>query len=309
MQTQTIQILSHITQEFYQNYACDFSKTRNNAWQGWEKLITCMNACNLSHNECHASCQSTGTRAQAGLSVADIACGNMRLLDFLLASIDANEALKSKMIPLTYDAWDMEPALMDLGYAHLKARYDSFFGDTQTCIPHTHTLDIIERLQMISNMHVPARMFDSKNAHGYDLVCSFGFMHHIPSAKLRRLFIQQLAQMVAPQGILALSFWNFVHDETSRLKATHETQQAYENGVTSINNKTYALSSLKEELEENDWLLGWKQKVGVVRYAHNFCEDEVRALASHIEGFEIADIYCADGKDSRSNIYLLLRRV
>lgn len=309
MQAQTIQILSHITQEFYQNYACDFSKTRNNAWQGWEQLITYMNACDSSRNERHASCQSTGAQAQVGMRVADIACGNMRLLDFLLATIDANEALKSKMIPLTYDAWDMEPALMDLGYVHLKARYASFLGNAQLCISHAHTLDIIERLQMTSTMHASTCMFESKNAHGYDLVCSFGFMHHIPSAKLRRLFIQQLAQMVAPQGILALSFWNFVHDETSLMKATRETQQAYEYGVTSINNKTYALSSLKQELEDNDWLLGWKQKVGVVRYAHNFCEDEVRALASHIEGFEIADIYRADGKDSRSNIYLLLRRL
>ena len=53
----------------------------------------------------------------------------------------------------------------------------------------------------------------------FDLVVSFGFMHHIPDARLRQDFLEQLLSRVAARGHLVVCFWEFGKDPRIAAKA------------------------------------------------------------------------------------------
>ena len=114
-----------------------------------------------------------------------------------------------------------------------------------------------------------------------DFAVCFGFMHHIPSFEKRKSFIGMLMNCLNSGGHLALSFWQFMKDERIARKAE------------------------EIDLEENDYLLGWKERGDVFRYCHNFSDDEIVRLT---EGLQVVTEFSKDGKAHNLNKYVILKK-
>ena len=129
---------------------------------------------------------------------------------------------------------------------------------------------------------------------GYDAAVSFGFMHHIPSAELRKLFARRLVSMVKPGGIVALSFWQFMNEPKLAQQAVRITEEFQ---------RAHALA-----LEPDDYLLGWNGKQGAYRYCHHFTSAEVDNIALQVSDIcEVVDRFSADGRTGALNGYLVLQ--
>lgn len=122
-----------------------------------------------------------------------------------------------------------------------------------------------------------------------DLCVCFGFMHHVPLPEHRAQVLRALAQHAAPQGLIAVSFWQFEKDPRIMAKAQPLAP-----------NESYA---------KGDYLLGWQGRTDVQRYCHSFAEEELDALAQHIAPLaKEIDRFSADGKSGDLNRYLVFRR-
>lgn len=124
----------------------------------------------------------------------------------------------------------------------------------------------------------------------FDLVVCLAALHHAPGYRLRRQVVQALAALLAPQGVLIFSHWQFLQSERFVRK-----QIAWQTiGLTSA------------DVEPGDALLPWQQGGYAVRYVHHIDELEMRALAQ-AAGLHLLTTYYADGKEGNLNLYGVLR--
>jgi 2-polyprenyl-3-methyl-5-hydroxy-6-metoxy-1,4-benzoquinol methylase len=126
---------------------------------------------------------------------------------------------------------------------------------------------------------------------GFDFVTCLATLHHLPGYDLRRAVMQQLAALVTPGGLVAISTWQFL--TTPRFAAKQVAWAAV------------GLSA--DSVEPGDALLPWQQGAYAVRYVHQIDLDEVMALAA-AAGLTLEATYQADGKEGNLNLYALLRR-
>lgn len=197
-------------------------------------------------------------------SVLDLACGNLRFERFLADAFPETN--------LRFEAIDSCPALADAAAAPPV----SF-----------RSLDILAALLD------GARPIEL-TARACDLVVCFGFMHHIPGEALRRRALDTLIDATAHNGLIALSFWQFMDDERLAAKAL----------------RAGAPSNISPDaLDENDRFLGWQDDARPLRYCHHFTETEIDGLAGSISprARELAR-WSADGSSGTLNRYLLLQR-
>jgi SAM-dependent methyltransferase len=186
------------------------------------------------------------------LSVLDVGCGNGRFGLFLA------EKLAS---PPQYHGIDNNPALLDrarAALAHLDARLE--------------TRDMI---------------IDPPDEGAYNLVALFGVLHHVPGRAQRRIFVQTLAQRVAPGGILALAAWCFYEYERFRARIVPWPDDL--------------------DVEPHDYLLDWRRGARALRYCHYVDEAEHADLVA-ASGLTEITTYRADGRTNDINRYSLLRR-
>ena len=131
-----------------------------------------------------------------------------------------------------------------------------------------------------------------------DLLCCFGFLHHVPGAGLRLRFVQELVDATAAGGIIALALWRFADTPAGAQKAEEATRRACQE-----------LGIARDTLEPGDYLLGWQGKPGVWRYCHSFTEHEAQELVHAVRGqASVVASYLADGKTHDQNCYLVLRK-
>lgn len=195
--------------------------------------------------------------------VLDVASGNMRFERFML-----DEFPDAELVFTCIDA--CEELVRDVGMIRFVAH------------------DVIDALLD------DAVLLDDSDC-GFDTAVSFGFMHHVPSAKLRESFMRALAMMVRPGGTVTFSFWRFMDDPRLAAQARRKTEEHRE---------AFAL-----ELEPGDYFLGWNGREGVYRYCHHFTGGEIDALADGLSGVcEVVDRFSADGRNDALNGYLVLRR-
>lgn len=130
-----------------------------------------------------------------------------------------------------------------------------------------------------------------------DLVVCFGFMHHVPGARLRGAVLDLLAAHTRPHGYLALSFWRFLDDERLAAKADAADARAQAAGLPTAG------------LDEGDRYLGWQDDPGAWRYCHHFSERDVDACAARLACAGAREVarFSADGRGGGLNRYLICR--
>jgi 2-polyprenyl-3-methyl-5-hydroxy-6-metoxy-1,4-benzoquinol methylase len=124
----------------------------------------------------------------------------------------------------------------------------------------------------------------------YQAVVLLAVLQHIPGWANRRALLASLGALLAADGQIVLSAWQFLSQERLRRKI-----------------KPWALAGLDEAaLEPGDYLLDWQRNGTGLRYCHLVDEAELRALAQGA-GLAVQDVYYGDGADDTLNLYAVLR--
>lgn len=125
----------------------------------------------------------------------------------------------------------------------------------------------------------------------YDAVVCLAVLHHFPGYDLRRRILAELASLLAPGGLLALSTWQFL-------------------SVARFIDRSVGWESIglrAADVEPGDALLTWNQGARAVRYVHNLELAEVEQLATDC-GLTVIESFRADGKEGNLNLFVLLQR-
>lgn len=205
------------------------------------------------------------------LRVLDLACGNMRFEKYL--SLEAS---------LSYEACCVDNCLA-LADLDVSCRYIE--------------CDIVSGL-LEHDDSFGSRIFAPQV---YDLVACFGFFHHVPGFESRQMLLSTILEALKPGGIALVSFWRFMDNEKLSAKAAQShkffSERLYEAGLQ------------LDQLEDGDYFLAWQDREDVCRYCHHFSEVEIDRLVKGVKTQAcVLDRYREDGKDHRSNEYLVLQR-
>jgi tRNA (uracil-5-)-methyltransferase TRM9 len=196
--------------------------------------------------------------------VLDIGCGNGRLAWLL----------EERGKPIDYVGVDANPDLLTRAQLHTLALHHVQARFVQADLADPTWTEAVPR---------PAK--------GFAVVVCLATLHHLPGMDLRRRVMQDLAALVAPTGLIAISTWQF-------LTSVRMAAKVLDWAVVGIDPNT---------VDPGDALLPWQQGGYAVRYVHQVDATEVADLAAHA-GLRVVDSYLADGKEGNLNLYTLLRR-
>lgn len=149
------------------------------------------------------------------------------------------------------------------------------------------------RLDVVSALERNGELVGVLGKAGADLAVCFGFMHHLPLREQRALLVEALAASVAPGGHIAISFWQLSRSERLLAKAQATTARA----VAELGLRGFG---------PGDYLLGWQGRADVLRFCHDFSEEEIDELALASTAREVAR-FSADGATNDLNRYLILQ--
>ncbi len=183
-------------------------------------------------------------------TILDFACGNGRFLDYLI----------SQNIEPKYTGVDSNEDLLGIAEKHHQ-RHRFFNRD-------------------LLNEGLPGR-------EKYDMIVSFGFMHHVPTEEIREQVISKLFDLLNEKGILILTFWS----------------NPNRRGIIPLDKLTGEALRLNSEMGENDFFFGWEGDYETPRFCHLFDEEEVIKLLDKYKQFEL---FKSDGRTSQDNIYAVL---
>jgi len=120
----------------------------------------------------------------------------------------------------------------------------------------------------------------------FDRVFAFAVLHHLPSSDLRQSTAAAIGTLLNSEGRVAVSVWDFL--ASPRLR---ERVVAWD---------TVGVS--KEDVDEGDYLVDWREGGRGVRYVHHFRESELYELAV-TAGFKVKREYRSDGENSKLGLY------
>lgn len=206
-------------------------------------------------------------------TVADIGCGNGRLA-WLLDEQD---------VPLAYVGVDANAQLLAAAQAHTAE-----LRHVRACFVQADLAETDWPGQVVKPKRAGS---EGSEREGFDIVTCLATLHHLPGYDLRQRVVQQLAALVAPGGLVAISTWQFLTSPRFVAKLVEWAQVGID----------------ASEVEPGDALLPWQQGAYAVRYVHQIDMDEVIQLAT-AAALTIESTYFADGKEGNLNLYTLLRR-
>ncbi len=214
--------------------------------------------------------EAPSTRSADGepLRVLDAGCGNGRLASFL------RDALPR---PLHYVGVDSSPELL----AQAAQR------------PAAQTLVEADLLSDELEQKVGERRFD--------LVTSFGVLHHVPGLATRLELLQTLAGFCRPGGLLVVSVWRLDRQPRFADKVIPWTEYL---GAEETAGPPLDLN----DLEPGDVLLGWSGDRSHPRYCHFPDDAELVVWQQHFDRQHLdrptVHRWPADGADGATNLYL-----
>lgn len=182
------------------------------------------------------------------LSVLDIGCGNGRFYKFL----SDNKAGITNY----------------LGLDNSKEMLEIFGKNFQSSNLNLQIVDVNSPKWM---QNIPAK---------YNLIVAFGVLHHLETIESREYFYKNISNLLNPNGILILTFWQF--------------------------EKIPNLMKEAKDLGERNYLLRFGEN-GDARFAHGYSETEVRNWKLELERkFDILEEFEEDGRTGDLNRYIVL---
>lgn len=205
--------------------------------------------------------------AGAPVTLIDVGCGNGRLAWLL------DERPKADGAPVAYTGVDGNGALLDAARSH------------------TRTLRHVTAHFVRAELAAPDWPEGIDRPHpGFDIAVCLATLHHFPGFDLRARLLGQMAGLVKPGGLIAISTWQFLNSARLASKVLPWSEIGLD----------------AASVEPGDALLPWQQAVYAVRYVHQIDAAEVAALAD-AAGLTVIESYRADGKEGNLNLYTLLR--
>jgi 2-polyprenyl-3-methyl-5-hydroxy-6-metoxy-1,4-benzoquinol methylase len=120
----------------------------------------------------------------------------------------------------------------------------------------------------------------------YDFVLAFAVLHHLPRERNIMRTLKQIHRLLAPGGNFIFSVWQFLNSPRLR-----ERIQDWSRIGLSPN-----------QVEQNDYLLDWRQGGHGLRYVHHFAVEELGRLSSR-SGFCCTEVFLSDGKGGNLSLY------
>jgi SAM-dependent methyltransferase len=250
----TVSALARLNTGFYDRFAESFSRTRQTPWPGWARVL-----------ETWRQLRSTSPADEAP-SILDLGCGNGRFGVWLGEVSDD---------PHDYTGVDSSARLIEMVPSTLADREG---GRTELVVADLVFDDLDE--------HLGQRFFD--------LITLFGLLHHVPSFARRRSLLESLKQRLAPDGLMALTFWQFADHERFRRRVMDWEEY----------NRSASEPIDPANLEPGDYLLRWEETA--CRYCHYADPSEAAKLVESLN-LEVVESFRADGAGSNLNLYYLLR--
>jgi tRNA (uracil-5-)-methyltransferase TRM9 len=123
-------------------------------------------------------------------------------------------------------------------------------------------------------------------AKGFEVICCFATLHHIPSQELRISICRNIRKHQADGGLFYLSTWQFNKSERLNKKI-----QPWE---------TIGLKD--DQVDEGDYLLDWRRGGTGTRYIHLFSVEELQDLAE-LSDFRVIETFDSDGEGGNLGLY------
>jgi len=252
MQRTTQQHLLVVNRAFYASVANEFDRSRAGLPVGWQTLSRYISL----------------RAADNPVSVLDAGCGNGRFA----------WALDAWGTPFCYTGVDADATLL----AHAAQNTATLVHGKGSFVQ----ADLAEPAWLTTLMTELA-VDEARNR--FDLVVCFATLHHFPGYDLRLQIVKALASLVAQDGVLILSTWQF-------LTSARFVQKQ-------IKWQTIGLTAA--DVEPGDALLPWQQGGYAVRYVHQIDKAEMMRLAQDA-GLTVVETFYADGKEGNLNLYTVL---
>ncbi len=124
----------------------------------------------------------------------------------------------------------------------------------------------------------------------FDVVVSFGVLHHIPSKKLRKQFLREASRVLKKEGLLILTVWNLWNKRLTPVI------------------KKFAMDKLllRSRLDFKDVFLPFGKKQNA-RYLHAFTERELTRLIKK-SGFNMIKIEKVRRRGDNENIVAICKK-
>jgi tRNA (uracil-5-)-methyltransferase TRM9 len=121
----------------------------------------------------------------------------------------------------------------------------------------------------------------------FDWLVAFAVLHHIPGEDLRRGTVETFADLVSPEGRVAVSVWQWQNSPRLRKRVLPWSKVGLD----------------PEKLDEGDVLLDWRASDSIgLRYVHTFTEASLAQLGESV-GFKILDTFYSDGRTGNLALY------
>lgn len=119
-----------------------------------------------------------------------------------------------------------------------------------------------------------------------NVALAFAVLHHLPGVDLRKMVLRRVRDSLTPDGLFIHSVWQFLNSPRLRQRI-----QPWE-----------SIGLSKENVDEGDYLLDWREGGYGLRYIHHFTEEELRNLAQET-GFVVRQTFNSDGESGKLGLY------
>lgn len=248
MNRETCAALLELNRRFYTQFAGDFARTRQ-SWPAGFELI-------LPH-------------LWPAANVADLGCGNGRLLSFL-----AGRGWRGRYLGV-----DSSAALLAVAAANAP-RAGAIHADFRRA-------DLAALDDDLSGLTA------ALGRGAWDAVTSLAVLHHIPGRPRRAALVAACADLLRPAGVLVVSTWQFL--TSPRLRARILPWEL--------------VGLRAEDVEPDDYLLPWGEGAAGQRYCAAINEAALCELAeAPAAGLARTAIFYADGHEGNLNLYGIFRK-
>lgn len=203
-----------------------------------------------------------------------------------------------KLLP---QVWQLSTAstILDLGCGN--GRFGEFllhYMDMATYIG----IDQNETLLKIAKNKIPSGQFfalditDNQSLKSVeakaDIISLIAVLHHIPSFHSRATLLKTCSQKLRKGGLIIFTAWQFL-------------------SIEQLKNRVVDWGVVQEidqgDLETHDYLIDWQRGQHALRYCHLITAKEIEELTGPLQLTKVAQFF-ADGKDGKSNIYVVLQK-